>query len=140
ICDPKPYAQQLEETGCDVVLSPRIDGRLEALERLINQIASASLVLAGSLHAAIVACVYGVPFAFYNSGHIDCPFKWIDFAASVGMDAQFVQSVAQYRECIEPSGQRPVLPPVAPLLQRAPFTLRAGCLEKAEAVDRLVTE
>jgi hypothetical protein len=38
------------------------------LSRLIDKIASASLVLAGSLHSAVVACAYGVPFAFYNSG------------------------------------------------------------------------
>lgn len=133
--EPKPYEKIQEETGCDVILSPKIDSTLDALEHLLDQIASASLVLAGSLHSAIVACAYGVPFAFYNSGHIDCPFKWVDFAASVGIEATFVGSVAQYIAEIAPLCRRPKVPPIVPLLLKAPFTLRPGCLEKAQAAD-----
>jgi hypothetical protein len=31
--------------------------------------------LAGALHGAIIACAYRVPFAYYDSGKIDLPFK-----------------------------------------------------------------
>jgi hypothetical protein len=135
ILEPKSDTQVLEATGCDVVLSPKVESRLDALQTLIDQIASASLVLAGSLHAAVVACAYRVPFVFYNSGHIDCPFKWVDLAASVGIDARFVQNVAQYREWVGSDRRVPALPPISPLLLCAPFTLRDGCLEKAQAAD-----
>ncbi len=139
INEPKSAANVLAQTGCDLVLSPKIDSSLEALERLIDQIASSSLVLAGSLHAAIIACAYRVPFAFYNSGHIDCPFKWIDFAASVEIEAQFVENLGQYREQIEPRQRQPKLPPILPLLLCAPFTLLGGCLGKAQTADGIKT-
>ena len=41
----------------------------------IAAIVAAEFVLAGALHAAVVACAYDVPFAYYDSGDIDLPFK-----------------------------------------------------------------
>jgi succinoglycan biosynthesis protein ExoV len=55
-------------------------------EAVIHAIASASLVLTESLHGAILADTYGIPWlAFATSGNFCMP-KWMDWAASVGVD------------------------------------------------------
>jgi hypothetical protein len=87
-------AALLSETGAGRVLRPNMAPDLEACERIISAIASARFVLAGALHGAIVAYAYGVPFAFYNARRIDVPFKWRDFASSIGYDCTFADTVA----------------------------------------------
>ena len=41
--------------------------------------------MAGAMHAAIIAHAFGVPFAFFDIGHRDCPVKWQDWGTSVGL-------------------------------------------------------
>lgn len=89
----KSYMHIRNETGADEVISP-IVADFGDVERLIDCITSASFVLCGSLHAAIVACAYNVPFAFFESGAIDAPFKWHDFASSIGYEVRFFSGVS----------------------------------------------
>ena len=68
------------QAGYDLI-DPRADP-----ESVIRRIADASLVLTESLHGAILADVYGVPWlAFTTSGNFGIP-KWIDWTRSLGRD------------------------------------------------------
>jgi hypothetical protein len=137
IADPLSESALLEMTGADGVLRPTIPKSLAALRDTIDAIASAQFVLAGALHAAICACAYGVPFAFLDTGHLDLPFKWQDFAASVGIEASFARNLAEgqalWQEAIRPALRLPLL---SPLLAVAPLPVRPALLARARAHDR----
>ena len=59
-----------------------------APEAVIARIASAELVLAESLHGAILADAYGVAWQAFASSKNFAIAKWVDWAASVGRDLQ----------------------------------------------------
>ena len=79
------------DVGCDFIIQPETHNLID-VEELITRISSARFVLAGAMHAAIVAHAYGVPFAFYAKpgGYIDCPPKWDDWLTSIS--APFVKA------------------------------------------------
>jgi hypothetical protein len=137
IADPASDTQLLVATGAECVLRPGIAKSLAALRDTIDAIASAEFVLAGALHAAICAAAYRVPFAFLDSGHVDLPFKWRDFAASVGIEAIFARNLAEgralWQEATAPALR---LPPLSPLLAVAPLPVRPALLARARAHDR----
>ena len=120
----------LEQTKADAVLRPNITGDEASVLAMTDAIAGASFVLAGALHAAIVACAYGVPFAFLDTGYVDIPFKWLDFSASVGIPAAFPRTMQEARivwqELISPNLKRP---PLLPLLRCFPGKVRASLLD-----------
>ncbi|GJD56738.1 hypothetical protein [Methylobacterium dankookense] len=93
-------------------------------------------MLAGSLHAAIVACAYDVPFGYLDTGFVDIPFKWRDFSALVGIGTSFCDCVADARAIYE-QVNRPRLrkPPLLPMLAVAPFSVRLEMLLKAYHYD-----
>jgi hypothetical protein len=70
----------------DSLVMPIIKNKKEILE-ITSKIASSSFVLGGAMHACIVAHYYGVPFAPYSGGRIDCKPKWEDWMESVGLDS-----------------------------------------------------
>lgn len=118
-------------TGADSVLRPNIARSLSEIERFVDTLCSSRFVLAGSLHAAIVAAAYGVPFAFWDSGNIDIPFKWEDFAESVNIPCVFhagVESgIAHFCDAIEPQMR---IPSLLPLLSSSPFEVKEDVLTK----------
>lgn len=126
----------LRETGVDRIVRPNIAARRTALCGVIDTIAHADFVMAGALHAAIVAAAYGVPFAYYDSGYIDVPFKWRDFAASIGISTIFTKSLPEAHEVhardIKPAMRLPLL---APLVQAAPCIAPPGLVRRAETFD-----
>ena len=66
---------------------------------LIKEISGARFILTGSLHGAIIAHAYGIPFAPFSTNYVDCPFKWSDWAESVGINyIQFFDNVNAGRE------------------------------------------
>lgn len=115
-------------TGADIVLSPKVRS-LDECETLVSAIASADFVLAGALHAAIVAAAYGKPFGFLDVGLVDVPFKWYDFAASIEMEPQFFADLESARRHF--SNQVLRLPPLAPLLACCPWASRPDILASA---------
>ena len=127
----QPDDELLAMTGCDMLLRPAILPHIAAIEEFIDQLASAEFVLAGALHAAIVAAAYGRGFGYWDSGAIDIPFKWRDFSASVDIPCVFHPTLdpAQdhYRSCIEP---RLKVPPLFPMLAVAPFPVRQDALAR----------
>lgn len=141
IHDAKQDSELLDLSGADLVLRPEIAATEHALRRILDQISSASFVLTGALHGAIIACAYGRPFAFWDNGHVDIPFKWQDFARSANIPCRFVETVAEgkqvYREEIAPRLQ---LPPLSPILEICPFFVRPSMLLRALSHDGRLPE
>jgi len=134
--DENSEGRLLEMTGADVIVRPSVANSPEALTEILDEISSADFVLAGSLHAAIAACAYGVPFCYFDSGYVDLPFKWRDFSASVNIGTSFVDNVAEgrkiYETTIRPRLHRPLL---FPILAAAPFRVRPPQLLRAALHD-----
>jgi hypothetical protein len=134
--DPLSKPDLLRMTGADAVVRPGIRARRHALLDTIDAIADADFVLAGALHGAIIACAYGVPFAYFDSGYVDAPFKWRDFAAVLSIPPSFVTNVASGRSLYD-SQIRPALrmPSLEQLLVCAPIPAPADLLRLARARD-----
>src|SRR6218665_1841792 len=71
--------------GFDAMMLPTVNNR-QKLKMLIREIATAEFVMAGAMHAAIIAAAYGVPFCFFKKEHLDLPFKWEDLAQSLNIE------------------------------------------------------
>jgi hypothetical protein len=129
--DHRPDPELLALSGCERVLRPNIPNHPRYLYRTIDAIHSADFVLTASLHGAIVALVYGRPFAYWSNGFLDLPFKWEDFAASVSISGKFADNLpearALYTREIAPLIN---IPSLIPLLSVAPFPIRPGPLQK----------
>lgn len=127
-------ARLLALSQADMLVSPIVDSSLAAVEQFIDEVCSADFVIAGSLHAAIIACAYGVPFSFFDTGYVDQPFKWRDFAASVDIGTHFPRSRRDaelvYQNFIEGRVKRP---PLAPLLGCAPMLPQPALVARAAA-------
>lgn len=112
-------------SGCEIVLRPNIRKELAAVHEFIDAVFSASFVLSAALHGAITAVSYGRPFAFWDSGSIDAPFKWKDFAALVNISDSFAINVNDgvkiYNEQIK---QRIIQPSMWSLVLAAPLPIR----------------
>ncbi len=133
--DPKPANELLKSSGADVVLRPEIPATEQALREILDKIANASFVLTGSLHGAIIACAYGRPFAFWDNGHVDIPFKWSDFASSVNIPCVFVRNVKEGWEAYRDFAPQIRIPPLAPILEVCPFVVRPSALLRALCHD-----
>lgn len=119
-------ATLLAATGADLVLRPNIGASESESLRFIDMLTSARFILAGALHSAVVAHAYGVPFAFFKAARIDVPFKWGDFAASIGYDCEFVPTVRDGLVFHAANRDRASHCSVDGLLDVAPFPLREG--------------
>jgi hypothetical protein len=130
--DPAPDRDILAQTGADLILRPNLPASQAVLLKAIDVICAADFVLAGALHAAIIACAYGRPFAFYIDDFIDLPFKWLDFSASVNIPAVFARNVTEGRRSwqtlLAPALQPPML---APMLRVFPGNIQPGLLDRA---------
>lgn len=126
----------LRITGCDLVLRPNIANDVGAIPCFIDKLLAADFVLTGALHASIIAAAYGHSFGFWDSGNINVPFKWGDFAASVGIPCMFHTSVdlarRHYETHIHGSFRFPVL---WPMLMAAPLAVRSDALMRIVAMD-----
>jgi len=136
--DPADDAAIAERTGADLILRPRTTDIASVLA-MIDQIASADVILAGSLHAAIVAFAYGRPFAFFDGGYIDLPFKWRDFASSIGIEAEFVQTIAEARAWYDRVGSHATRPKLLPILGVCPWAVQPAVLVNALLHDLALT-
>ncbi|WP_312124350.1 polysaccharide pyruvyl transferase family protein, partial [Brevundimonas sp.] len=119
------------DAGCDVVLRTNIAAGPVQIRRVIDSIASADFVLTASLHGAVVAAAYGIPFAFWDNGHVDLPFKWEDFAAYLSIPNTFYTNLsdakAGYDEEIRDRLKRP---PLWAFLACAPFPIKPVAMAK----------
>jgi hypothetical protein len=139
ILDKRDDATLLAMAGTDLILSPVIEGNDEGLREIIDKIVSAKFVLSASLHGAIVAASYGVPFAFWGNGHLDVPFKWEDLSASISIPALFPQNLHEAQLVWNDQlADRIKLPALAPMLQVCPFTVSPAVMLAALAHDGLI--
>lgn len=87
----------IHELKADAIFSPVVEDEADMVE-YIEKLSGARFVLAGSLHAAIVADAYGIPFALLGGDKVDCPPKWVDWLASIGVtDVEWVDNVKDGR-------------------------------------------
>ena len=134
--DKRGDADLLALTGCAAVLRPNIPNDLTAISEFIDHVAAADFVLCGAMHAAIVAAAYGRPFAFWDSGDVDLPFKWQDFAASVGIPCVFQPDLAAARTHYEMAVAAAIRIPVLwPLLVASPLPVRPDAFVNVLAMD-----
>lgn len=91
----------------------------------VAAIAGADFVLSGSLHGAILAQAYGVPWAAYDDGYIDAPAKWQDWAAYLGIPIDFVPTLAAGQRWWQRVGRYGQNRDLAPLLAAFPYPVLA---------------
>lgn len=138
--------QRRQQSGCQAVLSTMIfqpqgvgqPGWLRQLLGLVRTwvgmgiqprtvwpavecLAGADFILTGSLHGAILAQAYGVPWAAYDDGYVDAPPKWQDWAAYLGVDLEFAANLAEGERWWARSGCHGVVRDLAPLLAAFPY-------------------
>ncbi len=89
----------------------------------VERIAGASFVLTGSLHGAILAQTYGVPWAAYDDGYINVPAKWLDWAAYLGIRLSFVKSLIEGERWWQLEGRHGAVRDLQPLLDAFPYPL-----------------
>ena len=146
--DQMKAAQRRRLTGCDELLSVRVigtpvpglrispkrlPGMVRAWARLgipirtawqaINRIAGADFVLTGSLHGAILAQAYDVPWAAYDDGYVDVPEKWYDWADYLGVQIEFVSTLAEGEKWWQAEGCNGAIRDLAPLLSAFPYPI-----------------
>jgi len=144
-------AQRCRLTGCHEVLSAQVIGKpvaggrvaptglrelrrayvgcgipLRTTRQTIHAIAGAQFVLTGSLHGAIVAQAYGVPWALYSDGYVDVPAKWEDWAAYLGITLEVVTDLRSGQRWWQRSGRRARLRDRQSLLAAFPYPLAAA--------------
>lgn len=81
-----------ERLGADVVLPQ------DNSESVISRIAGAELVVAESMHAAIIADAFRVPWIPVRISHHFNEFKWQDWADSLETDLVFQDALSQVRQ------------------------------------------
>jgi hypothetical protein len=99
IKDPTDYTPNSSfEIGTDALFSPVVQDKQDVLD-LVEKISGARFILAGSMHAAIIADAYGVPYAPFSSSYVDCPPKWQDWLASINVtDVEWVGTIIEGRK------------------------------------------
>lgn len=122
--DPRPDRELLLRSGADLIVRPTIEASERALLEMIDKIWSAKFVLTNALHGAIFAAAYARPFAFWSNGHLDCPLKWDDFAASINMRGEFAEDLQAGLELYGSQEPDLHLPPLTALLACCPFEIR----------------
>ena len=103
----------------------------------IEKIGGASFVLTASLHGAILAQAYGIPWAAYNHGYIDAPFKWYDWAAYLGIQLEFVRNLDEGRQWWQEKGQAGRIRDLAPLLASFPHDILNPQLQILAATGKI---
>jgi hypothetical protein len=87
----------------------------------LARVAGARFVLTGSLHGAILAQAFGVPWACYYDGYLDAPAKWQDWGAYLGVDIEAVATLADGERWWHRTGHRGRVRDLAPLLRAFPY-------------------
>lgn len=102
---------------------------------VVERIAGADFVLSGSLHGAILAHAYGVPWAAYDDGYIDTPAKWLDWAAYLGIQIDFVTTLTEGQFWWRSQGRHGVIRDLSPLLDAFPYPLNSDTCSSLLAGD-----
>lgn len=98
----------------------------------VDRIAGAKFVLTGSLHGAILAQAYGIPWAAFNDGCVDSPSKWEDWGAYLGVDVAFVRDLREGWQWWYDHGSSGESRSLIPLLRSFPY------LDKSPLADKVL--
>lgn len=128
-----------ESLGCSTVVSMAVrqtqpanrQGRTEVLN-VVDRIASAEFVLTGSLHAAIVAQAYGVPWSVWTGTGLDCPAKWDDWAHYLNIEISPKPDRRSAEKWWSDIGSGGTIAPTVELLRAFPY--RGATLPPDESV------
>lgn len=101
----------------------------------MERIAGADFVLSGSLHGAILAQAYGVPWAAYDDGYIDTPAKWLDWTAYLGIQIDFVTTLTEGQIWWRSQGHHGVIRDLSPLLDAFPYPINSDTSSSLLAGD-----
>ncbi len=150
------------QTGCDEVISPMVlrsprdktfwrislKTAVDILHRhigygiqthnlwsAVRRIAGADFVLTGSLHGAILAQAFGVPWAAYHDGYLDAPAKWTDWAAYLGVDIALVQTLRDGRDWWRQHGAKGHVRDLKPLLHSFPYKIRNPAEQRLASLE-----
>lgn len=85
ILDPDRYHYHAEDLKVDQIIQPDVQDPQD-IYNIINALSGASFVLAGAMHAGIVAHAYNRPFGFFRREFVDCQHKYADFLSSIGVN------------------------------------------------------
>lgn len=88
----------MKETGADLIINPMVPAN--HFLSIIDDICTAKFVLTNSLHGAIVAQAYGIPWAPCRTrpeGPLDV-FKWTDWFQYLGLENLYPDTVSNYEE------------------------------------------
>jgi succinoglycan biosynthesis protein ExoV len=89
----------LLDSHCERLLKPLIDPTPDALENFVDELCSSSFILTNSLHGAILAQAYGIPYAYGKvGGYLNCPFKWKDHSSIIGVECCFASNINQAKD------------------------------------------
>lgn len=136
ILDKKRHSYEAEDLGVDEIIQPDT-GSIDEVIDIIRRIAGARFVLAGAMHAGIVACAYDVPFAFYGSSRRDSPVKYVDFLSIFGRDLypEFVTNTREGWAWHRKNARRLRRVSLLRILKAAPFPVRRKYLSAAHRLD-----
>lgn len=110
--------------------------RVRPLLPTVRTIVGADFVLTASLHGAILAQSWGIPWASYDDGLVDAPAKWSDWGAFLGVDVGFVKDLREGRSWWASVGHRGRIPSLRPLLDAFPFPVEPARKERILASFR----
>jgi hypothetical protein len=96
-------------------------GSVHPLWETVDQIAGAKFVLTGSLHGAILAQAYGIPWAAFDDGCVDSPSKWEDWGAYLGIEIAFVKDLIEGQEWWGDTGKLARIQSLSALLRSFPY-------------------
>jgi succinoglycan biosynthesis protein ExoV len=121
-CKHAPRSEALlAESRCDRVLPPLIDPTPAALESFVADLCSSSFILTNSLHGAILAQAYGIPYSYGTVGdYLNCPFKWKDHSSTIGADCLFAANLEQGEKLYRENFSRALTPDAARILHALP--------------------
>jgi succinoglycan biosynthesis protein ExoV len=121
-CKSTPGSETLlAESLCDRVLEPLIEPTSAALENFVADLCSSSFILTNSLHGAILAQGYGIPFSYGTVGdYLNCPFKWKDHSSTIGTDCLFAANLEQGEKLYRDNFSRALTPDTARILHALP--------------------
>lgn len=129
--DKRPDDQLLETTGCDLILRPNLRPDVAAIYEFVDALCSAKFVLSASLHGAIVAAAYEVPFSYWDNEQLDIPTKWADFSELISIKAKFAKDLREGIQIYETSIHDAIkIPSLWDMIARSPFLLRENGLLK----------
>jgi glycosyltransferase involved in cell wall biosynthesis len=134
--DSRSDEELLRISECNVILRPNLKNKTQEIHSFLDQLTSAEFVLCGSLHAAVAAAAYEKPFGFWDSGNIDLPFKWKDFAALLSIECRFLSNIKEAKVYFQKYiNNKIIIPRLSPMLAVAPYAVRCESMMKVLHLD-----